>query len=136
MDSEGSRQIHSPDVSRVVAERRTHPRYLEEVRVRYRDLEGWAPSSWGRTRDIGLGGLCLITPAVLQDGVHLALEIHIESEPAPVLALGRVLRSVDEGGAFASGIQFLWVSAEDRANLYRLADYFRTRYGTGDSEPE
>lgn len=134
MMSEGSTRIQTPLRARVAAERRLHPRYIEEVTVRYRDLEGLQPSAWGRSRDLSLGGLCLLTETELEVGSHLALEIHIEDEPAPVLALGRVLRC-DESEGCSSGIQFLWVSEEDRANLYRLADYFRSRYG-GDEGSE
>ena len=47
-----------------------------------------------------------------------------------MLALGRVLRCLDHGEeGHSAGIQFLWVSEEDRTNLYRLADHFRARYG-------
>ena len=119
--------------TQVAADRRLHPRFIEEVRVRYRDLEGFDPSQWGRSRDLSLGGLCLVTDDEIHIGSHLALEIHIEDEPAPVLALGRVLRcDGDEGGSHASGIQFLWVGEEDRPNLHRLADYLRTKYGAAD----
>jgi len=112
------------------AERRRHRRFLEGVRVRYRDLEGVAPGSWGRTRDLSLGGLCLVGGSVLL-GSHLALEIHIEDETAPVLALGRVSRLAEQpDGDCQAGVEFLWVSEEDRVNLARLASYFQTRYGT------
>jgi hypothetical protein len=117
----------------VAQERRAHRRFLEEVRVRYRDLEGLDPSRWGRSRDLSLGGLCLISDRPVPVGGHLAIEIHIESEPAPVLALGSILRSEEGEQGHTAGIQFLWVSEEDRANLRRLADYFRRKYGeTGD----
>lgn len=118
----------SADLDRVAAERRTHPRHLEEVSIRYRDLEGCKPSSWGRSRDLSLGGLCLLSKAEVAVGSHLALEIHVDDEPAPVLALGRVLRCEEDEYGHASGIQFLWVSEEDRANLYRLAAHFRAKY--------
>jgi len=127
--SEGSSRTQTPEEARVAAERRIHPRYIEEVRVRFRDLEGFEPSAWGRSRDLSLGGLCLMTDGEVEVGSHLALEIHIEDEPAPVLALGRVLRCDQDDEDHTAGIQFLWVSEEDRANLYRLADYFRSRYG-------
>jgi len=129
MEPNGTRNAQSAGLERVAAERRTHPRYLEEVTVRYRDLEGWEPSAWGRSRDLSLGGLCLLSRAEIAVGTHLALEIHIEDEPAPVLALGRVLRCDQDEDEFASGIQFLWVGEEDRANLHRLAEHFRNRYG-------
>ena len=69
-------------------------------------------------------------------GCHLAVEIHIQSETAPVLALGRVVRSGDHEDDHAiAGIQFLWIGQEDRSNLERLAAYFRQKYGeTGDLE--
>lgn len=135
MESNRTRnQVQAPDLGSIVHERRSHPRHLDEVKVRYRDLEGWAPSAWGRTRDLSLGGLCLLSAAGIQVGSHLAVEIHITGEPVPVLALGRVLRCEQDGDFHASGIQFLWVSDEDRSNLYRLADYFRSRYSG--SEPD
>ena len=129
MDHKGKSDAQTADLGRVTSERRTHPRYLEEVRVRYRDLEGWAPSAWGRSHDLSLGGMCLL--AKVKVGSHLALEIHIDDEPAPVLALGRVLRCEEDGEGHSAGIQFLWISEEDRANLYRLADHFRAKYGEG-----
>ena len=117
-----------------MAERRRHRRFLDRVRVRYRDIEGTDPSGWGRSRDLSLGGLGLVTKAKVDLGAHLALEIHIDSEPAPVLALCRVVRcSPDldgEAGDCLSGVEFLWMSEEDRANLERLAGYFRRKHGT------
>lgn len=112
-----------------VAERRSFKRFHDEVRVRFRDLEGVGPSSWGRSRDLSLGGLCLHSERRVRTGSHLALEIQIESETAPVLALARVLRANREEEGFALGLQFLWVSEEDRANLRRLAAHFAAKYG-------
>ncbi len=129
MEPKGTRNVQSADLDRLTIERRTHPRYVEEVRVRFRDLEGGAPSSWGRSRDLSLGGMCLIAKAEVAVGSHLALEINIDDEPAPLLALGRVLRCKDDGEGHAAGIQFLWIGEEDRANLYRLAAHFRAKYG-------
>ncbi len=111
-------------------ERRRHKRFLEDVRVRYRDLEGVEPSAWGRTKDLSLGGLCLATDEPVSLGAHLALEVHIAQETAPILALGRVVRVVeepDEEGVV--GIEFLWIGEEDRANLQRLAKFFEQKYG-------
>lgn len=112
-----------------VAERRRHKRFLDEVRIRYRDIEGVEPSRWGRTRDLSLGGLCLLGDEPVPVGCHLAMEVHIENETCPVLALGRVVRATSDDGGCAAGIEFLWISEEDRANLQRLAAYFRERYG-------
>ncbi len=108
-----------------VAERRKHRRFLEEVRVRYRDIEGNDPARWAQSRDLSLGGIGVSPEEGLLLGAHLALEIHIENETAPVLALGRVVRCEEDG----SGVQFLWISDEDRANLDRLSTYFREKYG-------
>jgi len=118
-----------------VAERRRHKRFFEEVRVRFRDIEGVEPSRWGRSRDLSLGGLCLCSAEPVSSGCHLALEVHIENETAPVLALGRVVRvsesedAEDSETGVVTGIEFLWISEEDRANLQRLARYFREKYG-------
>ncbi len=125
-----------PGGDQEVAERRRYRRFLDEVRVRYRDLESGEPSRWGRSRDLSLGGLCLLSEGRLAVGSHLAVEIQIPDETAPVLALGRVLRCLGEGDGCASGIEFLWVSEEDRANLRRLAAHFSRRHGdTGHLNP-
>jgi len=117
-----------------IAERRRHRRFIDRVRVRYRDIEGSDPSRWGRSRDLSLGGLGLVTKESVELGAHLALEIHIDSEPAPVLALCRVVRcSPDHEGDSEdslSGVEFLWMSEEDRGNLERLAGYFRRKHGS------
>ena len=117
-------------VSASTEERRRHRRFLEDVRVRYRDLEGITPSAWGRTRDLSLGGLCLAPLEPISLGAHLALEVHITRETAPILALGRVVRVVeDEDQDNVVGIEFLWIGEEDRANLDRLARFFEQKYG-------
>ena len=117
-----------------VAERRRHKRFIEEVSVRFRDIEGNDPSQWGRSRDLSLGGIGLVVEETLPLGSHLALEIHIVNETAPVLALGRVVRcEPDPEEGIAAGVQFLWIGEEDRRNLKRLAVYFNEKYGeTGD----
>jgi len=114
-----------------IADRRRHLRFLDEVKVRYRDIEGSDPSCWGRSRDLSIGGLGLMTSTAMVVGCHLALEIHIDTEPAPIVALGRVVRTAEqEEEGVTSGVEFLWLSVEDRANLERLAAYFRDKYGT------
>jgi hypothetical protein len=118
-----------------VAERRRHKRFIVEVRVRYRDVEGVDPSRWGRTRDLSLGGLHLLSKEPVPEGSHLAFEIHIQDETAPVLALGRVVWSNPDGEGHAAGVEFLWVSQEDRSNLGRLATYFRKKYGETGQHP-
>jgi len=117
----------------ILAERRRHRRFVDSIRVRFRDLEGTQPAAWAKTRDLSLGGLCLLTAQPIASDRHLALEIHMEDATAPILVLGRVLRSefvtVDDSEVAASGLEFLWVSAEDRSTLQDLADAFRQRYG-------
>ena len=52
--------------------------------------------------------------------------------PAPIVALGRVVRvtSDAEAGSCNAGVEFIWLSVEDRRNLERLGGYFRKKYGT------
>lgn len=115
--------------SQVAADRRRFERFIEEVTVRFRDLEADDPSRWGQTRNLSLGGLCLLTEGPVRVRSHLAFEIHIVDESAPVLALGTVRRCEVEPGGYASGVEFLWVSREDRRDLERLARHFRSKYG-------
>ena len=127
--SEGHSESSQNETSASVAERRRFKRFIEEVRVRYRDLEGNDPARWGRSRDLSLGGISLLGDEDVPEGCHLALEIHIQNETAPLLALGRVVRADMDETVVLTGVQFLWISEEDRANLKRLADYFQEKYG-------
>jgi hypothetical protein len=97
------------------------------LRVRFRDLEGAGPSRWGKSRDLSLGGLCLVSDGAIDVGAHLALEIHTDAQP-PVLALARVLRCRSETGGFSVGLRFLWVGEEDQKNLAALAEFFRIHH--------
>jgi hypothetical protein len=125
------------ETTSTVRERRRHRRFLDEVRIRYRDLEGHDPSRWGLTRDLSLGGLCLLSEGPVGLGCHLAIEIHIEHETAPILALARVVRAERDEIGCTAGLEFLWVGEEDRGNLQRLAEYFVKKYGeTGDYAAE
>jgi len=128
---EGRRQRKEElETSLSTEERRRHRRFFEEVRVRYRDLEGVEPAAWGRTKDLSLGGLCLATAEHVPLGAHLALEVHIARETSPILALGRVVRVVEEPEEDGIvGIEFLWIGEEDRKNLTRLAKFFEEKYG-------
>ncbi|MGQ0614464.1 MAG: PilZ domain-containing protein [Planctomycetaceae bacterium] len=124
-------KVEAPRGADVAAEadRRRHRRFLEEVTVRYRDIEGSEPSRWARTRDLSLGGTCLVISEPLAVGSHLVIEVHIEHEAAPLLVLARVLRSVPEEDGFAAGLEFLWLGEEDRVSLRRLSEHFRRRHG-------
>ena len=135
--SQGQREPSEQPQSQSVDERRLHKRFIDEVRVRYRDLEGNDSARWGLSRDLSLGGVCLLAEEAVPMGSHLAVEVHVESETAPILALGRVVRCGEpEDGRVVAGVQFLWIGEEDRANLQRLAAYFRAKYGeTGDLMP-
>ncbi len=117
-------------------DRRRHRRFIEEVTVRYRDIEGSEASRWARTRDLSLGGTCLVISEPLPVGSHLVIEVHIEHEASPLLVLARVLRSVPEEDGFAAGLEFLWLGEEDRKSLKRLSEHFRRRHGeTGELQP-
>jgi len=118
------------DAATSTEERRRHKRFIEEVRVRYRDLEGVEPAAWGQTKDLSLGGLCLATAEPVSLGTHLALEVHIARETSPILALGRVVRVIEDPEEEGTvGIEFLWIGEEDRKNLSRLAEFFEEKYG-------
>lgn len=136
LEGRPKRKKEGKTLSATAEERRRHRRFLDEVKVRFRDLEGVQPSAWGRTRDLSLGGLCLVSDEPVPLGAHLAVELHIERETAPILALGRVVRTVEDSeDPCAAGIEFLWIGEEDRRNLSRLAKYFQDKYGdTGEIE--
>ena len=68
----GQQDQPSASKSAGTQERRRHLRFLDEVRVRFRAIEGTDPSQWGRSRDLSLGGLCLLAADAVPVGSHLA----------------------------------------------------------------
>ena len=124
---QGSRRDEEAAAETAAEERRRHPRFFDEVKIRFRDLGGTVDPRWGRARDLSLGGTCLLSESNTEVGCHLALEIHLERSRPPMLALARVLRCESESGEFHSGLEFLWLGEEAHESLAEFAEYCRDR---------
>ncbi len=124
---QGSRREEEVAAETAAEERRRHPRFFDEVKIRFRDLGDTVDPRWGRARDLSLGGTCLLSETNTEVGCHLALEIHLERERPPVLALARVLRCESAGKEFHSGLEFLWLGEEAHESLAEFAEYCRER---------
>jgi hypothetical protein len=124
---QGSRREEKDAADAAAEERRQHPRFFDEVKIRFRDLGGTVDARWGRARDLSLGGTCLLSDSDTEVGCHLALEIHLERAAPPMLALARVLRCESAEGEFHSGLEFLWVGEEAHDSLVEFTEYCRDR---------
>ena len=126
MDQQPQKQ-EGADARALGDERRRHARFFDEVRIRFRDVAREEFTSWGEARDLSIGGACLWSDVGTEINGHLALEIHLERDRPPVLALARVLRCDAQGAGYRSGLEFLWLGEEDQESLQEFAAYCRER---------
>lgn len=111
-------------------DQRGNERLKVKAIVRYRDVDAGDEVTWGVTDDISAGGLRLVSGFRLTEGSHVALEVlALSAATIPFCALGRVMWSDRrEAGAYAIGIQFLWLGENAQTALAGL--------GVPDAEPE
>lgn len=91
-------------------------RTLAEVKV----LEGPELGRLLQATDLSADGAFLQTPTAVPRDVRLRLSLAIPTDPRPILATARVVRTTHEG----LGIRFEEVSARDRARLRSHAGFY------------
>jgi hypothetical protein len=111
-------------------ERRQDPRLTTRCHVAYREIQGGKAAektTAARTINLSASGLCLVTPRPVAPDTHLALEVGLEGEPSPVVAVGRVVWCDPDADHFRIGICFTWLREEDREALDVIADFVESR---------
>ena len=106
-------------------ERRQFPRIKVELIVRYKILSIPEQEFDAKTKDIGGGGVCLITREQIEPGTILLVDIKFPRSNRPILATGRVIwhRESSLGPSpaghvrFDNGIEFLKISDSDRQRI-------------------
>jgi hypothetical protein len=99
-----------------VAERRKHPRFAKQIRVRWqrvdaaaRDAAKVGPLEATQSRDVSRGGLSFYVAAEIAVDTVLAIELDREFGGPPLSALARVARCArDEKGLYV-GVEFTWI---------------------------
>jgi len=113
-------------------ERRRAPRIDERLQVAFRTLrEGAAEPrrTAARTLNLSASGLCLVTQEALRRDDHLAMELSLEGQPGPVMAVGRVVwcDRDEQERSFRVGVCFTWLREEDRKALAVIGEYVQSR---------
>ncbi len=111
-------------------ERRRAPRIPERLEVAYRRLRdgGADPKSHAAsTLNISASGLCMLASHELERDAHVALELTVAHEDAPLMAVGRVVWCDRTDDGFRVGICFTWLREEDRKSLSVIADFVQAR---------
>ena len=114
-------------------ERRGDPRIPVRFSMAYRTLldEGTSPrTTTGETLNLSASGLCFLAPEALAPETHIALELALEGETDPVVALGRVVWCDGEGESYRIGVCFSWVREQDRRSLDVIAAFVKARLGS------
>jgi len=111
-------------------ERRRDPRVPEQCQVAFRIIrEGAAAAKTtaAQTLNLSASGLCLVSPDPLKRDEHLALELALDGQTEPVVAMGRVVWCDEDDPAYRVGICFTWLRDEDRQALAVISDYVKKR---------
>ena len=115
------------------SERRKDPRIPVRFSMAYRTLEDEGASNRttaAETLNLSASGLCFLAPEALAPETHVALELALEGETDPVVALGRVVWCDGEGESYRVGVCFSWVREEDRRSLDVIAAFVSARLGS------
>ena len=106
-------------------ERRKYKRKLIKLDVEY-DMS--SDQRWLEThsRDLGAGGICLITKDAIPLGKSFDLKFYIPDKDRPVKVIGKVMwnEKIDEDGTgmFYNGIQFVRIDKADKALILKFVD--------------
>lgn len=123
-------------------ERRRFPRVRDDCRLRFRRVEArefFAASGEAMTRNISGGGVCFRPTASGPSPVRgdvLALELDLPEFGAPVLALGRVVRSGMAADGPEVAVEFWWVGWGDEEAQRQIGAYIKKKLGLPAAGPE
>jgi c-di-GMP-binding flagellar brake protein YcgR len=104
-----------------VKEKRRYKRRFISLNVEY-DISSdqrWLES---QTKDIGAGGICLITTSPILVGKEVDIKFHIPDEQKPVKVVGRIVWNEGKEGSFYNGIQFIRINDSDRELIGKFVD--------------
>ena len=110
-----------------ITERRKYPRWRANLPVRYRLLGESGMYRGSLSKDIGTGGVRVVTDRFLPKDKALNVEISLGKAKRRFLAKGRIawtefVRYRDD--AFASGIEFTEMNEKDKRDLAAYVDYY------------
>ncbi len=110
-----------------VQERRMYPRWRASLPIRYKILGESGIYHGSLSKDIGAGGVRVITDRFLARDRLLDVEISLDRAKRRFLAKGRIawtefLPYRDD--AFASGIEFCEMNVKDQRDLRNYIDYY------------
>jgi hypothetical protein len=112
------------------SERRRAARVPERCRLSFRAIrEGGADTKKTVAQAVNLSasGLCFLSPEPLTRDDHVAMELALEGQPGPVVAVGRVVWCDRDDGGYRVGICFTWLREEDRRALSVIGEYVQER---------
>ena len=118
-------------------ERRKFPRLKTELFVRYKIINPPDEGLEGRTRNIGGGGICLVTREKIKPGTMLAMEIKFPYAVNPVLIKGRTVWTGESSLGLSpaghvqydNGVEFLEITEENRQQIIEHVNDERQKQG-------
>lgn len=112
------------------------PAYRESSMDHLPDLSKKSATVHAVTRDISMGGMCLVGQNAFPEDSALQIHLHLPGYPAPLTLLAEVVRVMSEsagssGSTFRAGIKILAINRQDvvRLDKFLLAEKIRKRGG-------
>ncbi|MBN2444794.1 MAG: PilZ domain-containing protein [Spirochaetales bacterium] len=106
-------------------ERRKYTRKLIKLNVEY-DMSSDQKWLESEARDIGAGGICLITPFEIFIGKSFDIKFYMPELSKPIKVIGKVMWSekIDEekNSKYYNGIQFVRIDSSDKALILKYVD--------------
>ena len=112
------------------------PEYRESSMDHLPELSKKSATLHAVTRDISMGGMCLVGQKAFPGDSALQIYLHLPGYPAPLTLLAEVVRVMSEntgsnGPTFRAGIKILAINRQDvvRLDKFLLAEKIRKRDG-------
>ena len=112
----------------VATNRREYPRLEASYKVRYGVCGAPGRQIPGFTSDLGIGGLCFVSPeSDAVKGDHIALEVDVPGQDAPLYFLGEVVRAERMDAGVELAVRFDYLGQSD--GYKALLDEFLRSHG-------
>ncbi|HOW36344.1 MAG TPA: PilZ domain-containing protein [Candidatus Omnitrophota bacterium] len=121
---------------RLVEERRKFIRLSIDVQINYSVLSQ-ADQHRSITKNIGEGGICLVTDGPLNAGTLLKLEIILPEDPPPIQTVGKIVwiktfsLANENRPRYEAGVQFINISERDQLRIGKYVFSVRAARSTG-----
>lgn len=97
--------------------KRRFPRLEASIQTEYAILDKTTVVRQGKTKDISIGGLSILTSELLAKGEFLDIKFFLPNDKIPIEAISKVVWSREAGSMFETGIEFVKINFKDQERI-------------------